>query len=86
MVIVFAHVPPKKKTSGSTPTAKKKFVWSDDEVELLLNVAADYKASKAAESVDLQYTTPSLCTRFQFLAFTRRKLSFPSCRFQKFPL
>ena len=38
---------PKRKTSGSAPAAKKKFVWSDDEVELLLNIAADYKASKA---------------------------------------
>lgn len=30
------------------------FVWSDDEVELLINIAADYKALKAAESVDLE--------------------------------
>ena len=38
---------PKKKDSN-----KKEFVWSDDEVELLLNVANEYKVAKAAESVD----------------------------------
>ena len=31
---------------------KKKFIWSDDEVELLLNIANDYEVFKAAESVD----------------------------------
>ena len=51
-------------------------VWSDDEVELLLNVAADYKASKAAESVDLQYTTPSLawCTSFHIMRIVDHNL------------
>ena len=39
-------MPPKKKEK------KKEFVWSDDEVELLLNIANDYKVSKAAESMD----------------------------------
>ena len=38
---------PKKKDSN-----KKEFVWSDDEVELLLNVANEYKVAKAAQSVD----------------------------------
>ena len=37
----------KKKTNGN-----KEFVWSDDESELLLNVANGYKVAKAAESVD----------------------------------
>ena len=27
--------------------SKKEFVWSDDELELLLNVVNDYKAAKA---------------------------------------
>ena len=40
------EMPPKKKEK------KKAFIWSDDEVELLLNIANDYKTSKAAESVD----------------------------------
>ena len=74
-------MPPKKKILAQLLPPKKKSVWSDDEVELLLNVAADYKASIAAESVDLQHTTPSLRTRFLFLAFTRRKLLFLSYRF-----
>ena len=30
----------------------KEFIWTDDEVELLLNVTSDYKAKKAGESVD----------------------------------
>lgn len=31
---------------------KKEFVWTDDEAELLLNVANEYKVVKASESVD----------------------------------
>ena len=30
----------------------KEFIWTDDESELLLNVAIDYKTKKAGESVD----------------------------------
>ena len=30
----------------------KEFIWTDDEAELLLNVAIEYKTKKAAESVD----------------------------------
>ena len=52
-------MPPKKVTATKTPEKsktttekyKKEFVWSDDESELLLNVANDYKAAKAAECV-----------------------------------
>uniref|UniRef100_A0A1X7U5E6 Uncharacterized protein n=1 Tax=Amphimedon queenslandica TaxID=400682 RepID=A0A1X7U5E6_AMPQE len=33
-------------------SSKKEFIWTDDEVKLLLNVANDYKASKAAECID----------------------------------
>ena len=40
------EMPPKKKEK------EKGFIWSDDEVELLLNITNDYKASKAAESMD----------------------------------
>ena len=39
-------MPPKNKDK------KKEFIWTDDEAELLLNVANDFKVSKAAESVD----------------------------------
>ena len=47
------EMPPKKTASrNSSDNEKKEFVWCDDEVELLLNVTADYKATKAAESVD----------------------------------
>jgi hypothetical protein len=42
----------KKTAPGKNDSGKKEFVWSDDEVELLLNVVADYKALKASESVD----------------------------------
>ena len=39
-------MPPKKKTGNE-------FVWSDDEAELLLNVANEYEVSKVAESINL---------------------------------
>ena len=32
--------------------ARGSFVWTDSEVELLLNVALDYKPSKAQDNVD----------------------------------
>ena len=34
------------------PQARREFVWTDDEAELLLNITIEYKTSKAAESVD----------------------------------
>ena len=34
------------------PKTRKEFIWTDDEVELLLSVANDYKTKKAAESID----------------------------------
>ena len=40
------EMPPKKKEK------KREFIWRDDEVELLLNIANDCKALKAAESID----------------------------------
>ena len=30
----------------------REFIWTDNEAELLLNVAIEYKTKKAAESVD----------------------------------
>ena len=42
----------KKTAPGKNDSGKKEFVWSDDEVEILLNVTADYKALKASESVE----------------------------------
>ena len=36
----------KSKSKGDT------FIWTDDEVELLLKVTTEYKVSKAAENVD----------------------------------
>ena len=49
------------------PPKKKEFVWSDDEVELLLNIANDYKASKAAESVNWESVNPNMATFVIFL-------------------
>ena len=34
------------------PRARREFVWTDDEAELLLNITIEYKTLKAAESVD----------------------------------
>ena len=53
---------PKKAAMKKTPEkltktpekSKKEFVRSDDELELLLNVANNYKAAKAAECVDCE--------------------------------
>ena len=39
----------KESQKASKNSRRKEFIWSDDEVELLLNVANDYKASKIAE-------------------------------------
>jgi len=44
---LYRAMPPKK-----APTSKKEFVWSDDEVQLLLETAADYKSAKEAQCVD----------------------------------
>ena len=41
-------MPPKKNSKED----KKDFKWTDDKVELLLNVSNEYKVSKASESVD----------------------------------
>ena len=41
-------MPPQKKEKKTG----NEFVWSDDEAELLLNVANEYKVSKAAEGID----------------------------------
>ena len=48
-------MPPKKerqKEKEGQKEKKKEFVWTNDEAELLLNIANDYKVSKAGESVD----------------------------------
>ena len=46
----------KSKETGSSKKTKKKalepFIWSDDEVELLLKITQEYKTAKAAENVD----------------------------------
>ena len=40
-------MPPKKAAAKKTPEkSKKEVVWSDDESELLFNVANDYKAAR----------------------------------------
>ena len=47
---------PKKTAAKKLPSGKndssKEFMWSDNKVELLLNIAAKYKASKAVESIN----------------------------------
>lgn len=72
---------------------QKEDVWSDDEVELLINIAADYKALKVWTWN--QYVTPTTSPSFScaciinfsvFSAFTCRKMSFLICRLQKLPL
>ena len=40
-------MPPKKKTSEKK--GKKEFIWTDDEAQLLLDVAHDYKVKHLAE-------------------------------------
>ena len=55
MANLFAESQPLKSDASQEDycwSQKKELVWSDDEVELLLSVAADYKAEKAAESID----------------------------------
>ena len=45
-------------SEGQSSKAKKSksdnFVWSDDEVELLLNFVLEYKTARTAENVDWQ--------------------------------
>ena len=59
-------------SEGQSSKAKKSksdnFVWSDDEVELLLNVVLEYKTARTAENVDWQ-----TCQTFDVtvLIFTR---------------
>ena len=45
-------------SEGQSSKAKKNksenFVWSEDEVELLLNIVLEYKTARTAENVDCQ--------------------------------
>ena len=41
-----------KEKDGTTKEKEQTFVWTDDEVELLLNVTHEYKVKKAGENVD----------------------------------
>ena len=41
-----------KKPKESDKTKADNFVWTDDEVQLLLEVTNDYKVSKAAKNID----------------------------------
>ena len=46
---------PNSEWNSSRPKKKSRnFVWSDDEVELLLNVVLEYKTARTAENVDWQ--------------------------------
>ena len=65
-------MPPKKAAEKS----KKEFVWSDDESELLLSVANDYKTAKAAECVDWESVKSKYNDIFELLirgCYTRRR-------------
>ena len=42
----------KKPKEKSDKTKADNFVWTDDEVQLLLEVTNDYKVSKAAKNID----------------------------------
>ena len=47
---------PKDSTPRNMPKKTgKEFIWTDDEAELLLNVAIEYKTMKAAESVHWEF-------------------------------
>lgn len=77
-------MPPKKvaakhpaKTDAKT-TDKKDFVWSDDEVELLLNVAIDYKVAQAAESVDWNLSSQSTRTFYNSISMLYQRLELHS--------
>ena len=52
------------------------FPWSDDEVELLLNVTVDYKTSKAVDfshtCYEVRYLTPSM--QLNLISWTTKKL------------
>ena len=59
MVIIHVAMPPIKAPAkeasgkpGKTTKTNKEFVWSNDEVQLLLETTADYKAPNKAECVD----------------------------------
>ena len=44
----------KKPKEKSDKTKADNFVWTDDEVQLLLEVTNDYKVLKAAKNIDLE--------------------------------
>ena len=46
----------KKRKEKSDKTKADNFVWTDDEVQLLLEVTNDYKVSKAAKNIDWEST------------------------------
>ena len=41
-----------KKANKNEGNKPESFIWSDDEVELLLNVTIEYKAAKSIENID----------------------------------
>ena len=41
-----------KKSNKNEGNKPESFIWSDDEVELLLNVTTEYKAAKSIENID----------------------------------
>ena len=44
------------------------FIWTDDEMELLLNIVNEYKVKKAEESVDwrlAKVNMPTFCLHFR---------------------
>ena len=55
MLIVCASGARKQKSGGEEGLSKGKpdnFVWTDDEVQLLLKVTGEYKANNEMESID----------------------------------
>ena len=43
-----------RQSSKAKKSKSDNYVWSDDEVELLLNVVLEYKTARTAENVDWQ--------------------------------
>ena len=48
----YARCSNSSKTSMLKKSITEYFVWTDDEVELLIKIAVDYKVTKTSENVD----------------------------------
>ena len=92
MLIVCASGARKQKSGGEEGSSKEKpdnFVWTDDEVQLLLKVTGEYKANKEMENIDWNemFLKPTQ-SHAQSFVFSKRNLNILLLllhRFQKVP-